>query len=223
MIGLVSITSVPAGTEPRVVALAVSHLRPCTLEHAPVILRGRVIHTGPNFTLAEATVEDGLGRSVAHATAQLLVEPVQPPPPSRAYRWLGEAEPNYPTPDPYLRPLAPSVGLPPAEAFTQMPGLASVRGAMTGELPIQPIWALLGIRNEEADEGSSVHAMRAVQCARAIRDGVARLGIEIRAGLHSGECDVVGSDLGGIAVHVASRVSKATGTSSPSRTEARHP
>ncbi len=50
---------------------------------------------------------------------------------------------------------------------------------------------------------------RAVQCARAIRDGVARLGIEIRAGLHSGECDVVGADLGGIAVHVASRVQAA--------------
>jgi len=52
---------------------------------------------------------------------------------------------------------------------------------------------------------------RAVQCARAIRDGVARLGLEIRAGLHSGECDVVGSDLGGIAVHVASRVQAAAG------------
>jgi class 3 adenylate cyclase len=52
---------------------------------------------------------------------------------------------------------------------------------------------------------------RAVQCARAIRDGVARLGLEIRAGLHSGECEVVGSDLAGIAVHVASRVQTAAG------------
>ncbi|HEY3238623.1 MAG TPA: adenylate/guanylate cyclase domain-containing protein [Acidimicrobiia bacterium] len=52
---------------------------------------------------------------------------------------------------------------------------------------------------------------RAVQCARAVRDGVARLGLEIRAGLHSGECDVVGSDLAGIAVHVASRVQAAAG------------
>jgi class 3 adenylate cyclase len=52
---------------------------------------------------------------------------------------------------------------------------------------------------------------RAVQCARAIRDAVARLGLEIRAGLHSGECEVVGSDLAGIAVHVASRVQAAAG------------
>jgi class 3 adenylate cyclase len=47
---------------------------------------------------------------------------------------------------------------------------------------------------------------RGVQCARAIRDGVRRLGIDIRAGLHTGECDVVGPDLAGIAVHIASRV-----------------
>jgi class 3 adenylate cyclase len=52
---------------------------------------------------------------------------------------------------------------------------------------------------------------RAVQCARAIRDGVRQLGLEIRAGLHTGECEVVGPDLAGISVHVASRVESAAG------------
>jgi class 3 adenylate cyclase len=47
---------------------------------------------------------------------------------------------------------------------------------------------------------------RAVQAARAIRDGVGRLGLEIRAGLHTGECEVSGADVAGIAVHIASRV-----------------
>jgi class 3 adenylate cyclase len=50
---------------------------------------------------------------------------------------------------------------------------------------------------------------RAVQCARAIRDAIGRLGLEIRAGLHTGECEVVGGDVTGIAVHVASRVQTA--------------
>jgi class 3 adenylate cyclase len=47
---------------------------------------------------------------------------------------------------------------------------------------------------------------RAVQCARAIRDGVHRLGLDIRVGLHTGECEVSGADVAGIAVHLASRV-----------------
>ena len=47
---------------------------------------------------------------------------------------------------------------------------------------------------------------RAVECALAIR-GVARdLGLEVRTGLHAGECEVRGDDLAGLAVHIAARV-----------------
>jgi class 3 adenylate cyclase len=53
---------------------------------------------------------------------------------------------------------------------------------------------------------------RAVQCARAIRDGLRPLGLEIRAGLHTGECEEMpGGDVAGVAVHVASRVQSAAG------------
>jgi class 3 adenylate cyclase len=48
---------------------------------------------------------------------------------------------------------------------------------------------------------------RAVQCARAIADGVHDLGIEIRAGVHTGEIEIVGEDVRGIAVHIGARVS----------------
>jgi DNA-binding winged helix-turn-helix (wHTH) protein/class 3 adenylate cyclase len=47
---------------------------------------------------------------------------------------------------------------------------------------------------------------RAIRCACAIRDGVRRLGMEIRAGLHSGECELLPNDVGGIAVHIGARV-----------------
>jgi class 3 adenylate cyclase len=47
---------------------------------------------------------------------------------------------------------------------------------------------------------------RAIRCASAIRDGVRSLGIEIRAGLHTGECEVMAGDVGGIAVHIGARV-----------------
>lgn len=48
---------------------------------------------------------------------------------------------------------------------------------------------------------------RAIRCAMAIRDAVHPLGIEVRAGLHTGECELRGNDIGGIAVHIGARVS----------------
>jgi len=47
---------------------------------------------------------------------------------------------------------------------------------------------------------------RAIRCARAIVDGVRALGLEARAGLHTGEVELRGDDVGGIAVHIAARV-----------------
>lgn len=47
---------------------------------------------------------------------------------------------------------------------------------------------------------------RGVRCALAIRDVVRTLGLEIRAGVHVGECEVMGDKVGGIAVHTAARI-----------------
>jgi class 3 adenylate cyclase/predicted alpha/beta hydrolase len=47
---------------------------------------------------------------------------------------------------------------------------------------------------------------RAIQCARSIRDSVRSLGIDLRVGIHTGECELTDGDVGGIAVHTAARV-----------------
>lgn len=47
---------------------------------------------------------------------------------------------------------------------------------------------------------------RAIRCACAIRDVVRELGLEIRAGLHTGECELMDGKVGGIAVHIGARV-----------------
>jgi class 3 adenylate cyclase len=47
---------------------------------------------------------------------------------------------------------------------------------------------------------------RAIRCALALRDAVHELGVELRAGLHTGECEAIGDDVGGIAVHIGARV-----------------
>jgi class 3 adenylate cyclase len=52
---------------------------------------------------------------------------------------------------------------------------------------------------------------RAIRCAKEIAGATKKLGIEVRAGLHTGECEVRGDDLGGLAVHIAARVSALAG------------
>jgi len=52
---------------------------------------------------------------------------------------------------------------------------------------------------------------RAIRCACAARDAVRGLGLEIRAGLHTGECEIVGSNVAGIAVHIGARVAALAG------------
>lgn len=48
--------------------------------------------------------------------------------------------------------------------------------------------------------------IRAIRCASAIVESVRDLGLEVRAGLHTGECELVGEKLGGIAVNIGARV-----------------
>jgi class 3 adenylate cyclase len=47
---------------------------------------------------------------------------------------------------------------------------------------------------------------RAIRAAERIRERTGELGIEVRAGLHTGECEVIGDDVGGLAVHIGARV-----------------
>jgi class 3 adenylate cyclase len=47
---------------------------------------------------------------------------------------------------------------------------------------------------------------RAIRCASDLRDGVRALGLELRAGLHTGECEMAGDDIRGIAVNIGARV-----------------
>ena len=47
---------------------------------------------------------------------------------------------------------------------------------------------------------------RAIRCAQALRDGVKGLGLSLRQGLHTGECEMIGGKVGGLSVHIGARV-----------------
>lgn len=73
-------------------------------------------------------------------------------------------------------------------------------------------------RGREIDTaGDGVLAMfdgpaRAVRCACSVRDAVRPLGVEIRAGLHTGEVELMETNVGGIAVHIGARVAAHAGS-----------
>lgn len=52
---------------------------------------------------------------------------------------------------------------------------------------------------------------RAIRCAQAAVEATQALGIELRLGLHTGECEVRGDDVGGLAVHIAARIGALAG------------
>jgi class 3 adenylate cyclase len=72
--------------------------------------------------------------------------------------------------------------------------------------------ALAQFRGREVkDTGDGLVAVfdgpaRAIRCAAALAERAERLGLPIRAGLHAGEIELVGTDIAGIAVHLAQRV-----------------
>jgi class 3 adenylate cyclase len=51
----------------------------------------------------------------------------------------------------------------------------------------------------------------ALRCARAVVEAVRPMGLELHVGLHTGECEIIGDDVGGMAVHIASRVAHLAG------------
>jgi class 3 adenylate cyclase len=54
---------------------------------------------------------------------------------------------------------------------------------------------------------------RAVRCARAISEELRQVGLEVRAGIHTGECEAIGEDFGGLAVHIGARIAGLAGPS----------
>jgi class 3 adenylate cyclase len=52
---------------------------------------------------------------------------------------------------------------------------------------------------------------RAIRCASAVREEVAGLGIEVRAGIHTGEVELIGDDVGGMAVNIGARIGALAG------------
>ena len=136
--------------------LSMSFLQPGTLESGTLVGRARLIHGGKSVALSEVTIEDGLGRQLAHGTSRgfLLTAPSAPPARQPA------APTVYPTPDPYLR--QPVLGRPiPQEVWNRITGLEALRQCISDPGAASPIYHLTGLRPIEALEGRCSFVMPA--------------------------------------------------------------
>jgi class 3 adenylate cyclase len=104
--------------------------------------------------------------------------------------------------------------------FTDIVG-STERAAALGDAPWRELMAAHDelVRSElERHRGREVKTMgdgflatfdgpaRGIRCARGIANQVGTLGIEVRAGLHTGECELIGDDIGGMAVNIGARI-----------------
>lgn len=191
-------TLCPSGHRLGVVAVSVSFLRPVAPDGRDLLARGRVLHEGGRFLVSAVEVTDSDGNRVALGQQTSLLVPKRP----RAH---GDTKPE--------RLLATVL-------FTDIVG-STKRAEELGDARWRELLdehhafvrkQLQVFRGREVKTtGDGFLATfdspgRAVQCARAIRDGVRHLGLQIRAGLHTGECEISGADVAGIAVHIASRI-----------------
>ena len=146
-------TGVPPATDIQLMAFSVHHLRPANPDSGGIIARARVIHTGRVMTVAEVLVEDGSGRGVAHGTGSVATIPMNERPPDRPLPPVDE--PRYSTPDPYLRPDAPTISPMTAE---ELGGAELVRRWSEGSLAI-PICELYGFRPLDCGDGHASFAV----------------------------------------------------------------
>ena len=108
-----------------------------------------------------------------------------------------------------------------ADLLTWLPGWATRGARPSGAASPAVREQLSRFRRREIDTaGDGFFATfdgpaRAIRCATAIRYGLRGLGLTVRAGLHTGEVELIGDKVGGIAVHTGARVSAQAGPARP--------
>jgi len=154
------LTGAPPGMVVRTAAASLTQFRPATLDAAKLIAHARTIRDNRTYTYAEAAIEDDLGREIARAIGAVVVRPRDPPPPVAAPLGPPFEEPSFATPDPYLRPLPPGVGVVSREVWERRDGLTVMRMCSAGQ-PTAPITVLFRMRVAELDRGHARVAMEA--------------------------------------------------------------
>jgi class 3 adenylate cyclase len=180
-----------------IVGQSLTFLRSVALDGREILIRSNLVHRGRELLVSTAEALDAEGNQVALGSqTSVLVERRRKAAPARAQRLVTTV------------------------LFTDIVS-STKRAEELGDGPWRELLAehdAVVRRQLQLFKGREIKTTgdgflatfdsptQAVQCARAARDGVRRLGLEIRVGVHTGECELAGGDVAGVAVHVASRV-----------------
>jgi len=196
MHGAVGSLSPPGGPTPAVLNMTFSFLRRLVPDGRELVAQGNVTHSSADLFVSHLEVIDADGNRVAVGQETAVAREARPAGSREARREL-------------LTVL-----------FTDIVGSTERAEALGDAAWRQVLSDHDAVLRKQADlfKGTVVKSTgdgalvtfdspaRAIHCARAIRSGLERLGLEMRAGLHTGECELVGVDVAGIAVHVAARL-----------------
>jgi uncharacterized protein (TIGR00369 family) len=152
-LGCSVLTSAPPGMAMTTSELSVSFLRPGTIRSQAIIARGQLIHAGRSLGLSQATIVDGRGRQLGHATSRCVL--FRPDPEILASRRLTEAPPSD-LPDPHLREIEGEVFG--QEYWNATPGIEVMRQVADCTF-LPPSFRLVGMHGVDASEGQVTMAM----------------------------------------------------------------
>jgi uncharacterized protein (TIGR00369 family) len=198
-------TTVPPATGFSTIDLKLYMLRPVLPADGELIARATVTHRGRTIAIATCQITGPDGALIAQATGSVLILP------GRNWRRPVQVADEI---------TAESGRVLTTVLFTDIVG-STRRAAELGDdrwrqllaehhaIVRDQIRRFGGREIDTAGDGFLIAfdgAARAIRCAMAVREHLGRIGLDVRAGVHAGECEEVGGQLVGIAVHIGSRV-----------------
>ena len=198
-------TTVPAATGFSTIDLKLYLLRPVLPADGELIAQATVVHRGRTIAIVNCEITGPDGALVAQAASSVLILPGR----------------NWTRPVQVADEITAESGrVLTTVLFTDIVG-STRRAAELGDdrwrqvlaehhaIVREQIRRFRGREVDTAGDGFLIAfdgAARAVRCAMAVRGHLRRIGLEIRAGVHAGECEEIGGQLVGIAVHIGSRL-----------------
>ncbi len=152
-LGCAVLTSTPAGWGITTSELSLNFLRTPTIRCQTIIARSRLIHATRSLGLSEATIEDGRGRLLGHATSRCVLFELDAEIMSSRPNQTGAVSHS---PDPYLWPVEGDVRG--REFWNSYSGREIMDQVATGDF-IPPCYLLMGLRGVETGDGLAILAM----------------------------------------------------------------
>jgi uncharacterized protein (TIGR00369 family) len=198
-------TTVPAATAFTPIDLKLYFLRPVLPADGELIARATVAHRGRTIAVVNCQITGPDGALIAQAAGSVLIVPGR--------HWERPVQVADEITAESGRVLTTVLFTDIVGSTRQASGLGDDRWrqvlAEHHAIVREQIRRFRGREVDTAGDGFLIAfdgAARAVQCAMAVRQHLRRIGLEIRSGVHVGECEEIGGQLVGIAVHIGSRV-----------------